>query len=65
MYRIPEAQPNHRKSLTRENLEEREAEFTNLPGTQTEKDTAPDAGVGNVPGVTRNLCYLSVLLRMK
>ena len=52
--------------LTRETLEEREAEITNLPWTQTEKTLLqPDAEVDNVFGVTRNMCYLSVLSQMK
>ena len=52
--------------LTRETLEEREAEITNLPWTQTEKTLLrPDAEVDNVFGATRNLCYLSVLSQMK
>ena len=52
-------------SLTRENLEAREAEVSTLPWTQTEKDTAlASARVDNVPGATRNLCCLSVLLQM-
>ena len=52
--------------LTRETLEEREAEITNLPWTQTEKTLLqPDAEVDNVFGVTRNLCYLSLLSQMK
>ena len=52
--------------LSREHLEEREAEITNLPWTQTGKTLLqPDAEVDNVFGATRNLCYLSVLSQMK
>ena len=44
-------------SLTRENLQAREAEVSTLPWTQTEKDIALwlDAGMDNVLGATRNL----------
>ena len=54
-------------SLTRENLEAREAEVSTLPWTQTEKILCSGQmqEVDNVPGVTRNLCYLPVLSRMK
>ena len=53
-------------SLTRENLEAREAEVSTVPWTQTEKTLLwLDAGVDNVPGATRNLCCLSVLSQMK
>ena len=55
-------------SLTRENLEAREAEVTtqtSLGRKQKKTVLWPDAEVDNVPGVTRNLCCLSVHLQMK
>ena len=55
-------------SLTRENLEAREAEDSTLPWTQTEKYIAlarREARVDNVLGVTRDRCYLSALSRIK
>ena len=47
-------------NLTRENLTEREAEISNLPWTQTEKDKAL-ARCSNVLGVPRNPCFVSML----
>ena len=53
-------------SLTRENLGTREAEVTNLPWTQTEKDTAlARCRSGQRVWLPRNLYCLSVLLLMK
>ena len=54
--------------LTRETLEEREAEITNLPWTQTEKDTALARCRGG-QRAWRNkkpvLSYISMLSQMK
>ena len=55
-------------NLTHDNLAEREAEITNLPWTQTEKDNA--AGqmqnwMQDVPGVSQNPCFALALSLMK
>ena len=53
-------------NLTRENLAEREAEITNLPWTQRERQCFGQMqNWTNVHGVTKNQCFLSVLSLMK
>ena len=53
-------------NLTRENLAEREAEITNLPWTQTEKDNAlARCRIGQRAWRTKKTCFVSVLSLMK
>ena len=53
-------------NLTRENLAEREAEITNLPWTQTEKDNAlARCRVGQRAWRAQNPCFVSMLSLMK
>ena len=50
--------------LTRDNLAEREAEITNLPWTQTEKNNAASQ-MQDAPGVSQNPCFALALSLMK
>ena len=53
-------------NLTRENLAEREAEITNLPWTQTEKDNAlARCRIGQHAWRTKKPCFASALSLMK